>query len=87
MQDVPETESRLTDSAQGKQNIFDILMTEGFIMKSILTAVLVMTAIIAVQMGLSYAFSFHVGETFSKTAVSILYLYAVCRMFRKRKAA
>ncbi len=87
MQDVPETESRLTDSAQGKQNIFDILMTEGFIMKSILTAVLVMTAIIAVQMGLSYTFSFHVGETFSKTAVSILYLYVVCRMFRKRKAA
>ncbi len=56
-------------------------------MKSILTAVLVMTAIIAVQMGLSYAFSFHVGETFSKTAVSILYLYVVCKMFRKRKAA
>ncbi len=56
-------------------------------MKSILTAVLVMMAIIAVQTGLSYTFSFHVGETFSKTAVSILYLYAVCRMFRKRKAA
>ena len=56
-------------------------------MKSILTAVLVMTAIIAVQTGLSYTFSFHVWETFSKTAVSILYLYVVCRMFRKRKAA
>ena len=32
-------------------------------MKSILTAVLVMMAIIAVQMGLSYAFSFHVAES------------------------
>lgn len=56
-------------------------------MKNILTAVLAMTAIIAVQMGLTYAFSFHVGETFSKTAITALYLYAVCRMCRKRRAA
>lgn len=56
-------------------------------MKSILTAVLAVTVIIMVQLGLTYAFSFHAGETFSKTALSFLYLYFVCRMFRKRKAA
>ena len=55
-------------------------------MKYVLTTVLLLVAILAVQMGLTYAFSFHVGEVFSKTALSALYLYAVLRMFRKRRA-
>lgn len=46
-----------------------------------------MAAVIAVQMALTCAFDFHVGELFSRTALTALYLGAVCAMFRKKRAA
>ena len=56
--------------------------------KYVLAAAAAMLAIIAVQMILARVFTFHVGEVFSRTAVSALFFYTVMRMTQKtRKAA
>ncbi len=43
-----------------------------------------MAAIIAVQMILSFAFSYQAGELFSKVAVSALFYWSVLRLVRRR---
>lgn len=49
------------------------------ILKGIAIATIVMAAIIMVQMGLTYLFSFHVGEVFSKIAVTAVFYYSVIK--------
>ena len=46
---------------------------------------LTIVGIIAVQIGLTYLFTFRTGEIFSQTAMSALFLYAVLRMCRNRR--
>ena len=46
---------------------------------------LTMVVIIAVQIGLTGLFTFRMGEMFSRTAMSALFLYAVMRMCRKQR--
>ena len=56
--------------------------------KYVLAAAAAMAAIIAGQMVLSCVFTFHVGEVFSRTAVSALFYYSIFMLWRKsRKAA
>ena len=50
---------------------------EGFKMKEILKATVLMAVIIAVQMVLSYAFTYHVAEVFSRVSVTFLLYYYV----------
>lgn len=47
---------------------------------------LTMVGIIAVQIGLTYLFTFRVGEIFSQTAMSALFLYSVMRMCQRTAA-
>ena len=46
-------------------------------MKEILKATVLMAVIIAVQMVLSYAFTYHVAEVFSRVSVTFLLYYYV----------
>ena len=56
-------------------------------MKKILTAVVIMAVIIAVQMGLSYVFTYRVGEIFSRVAVTALFYYYVLEASKMRRLA
>ncbi len=56
-------------------------------MKYILTTILTLASIIAVQAVLTCAFSFHVGEAFAKTAVSALFFFAIIRLFQAGRHA
>jgi len=49
--------------------------------------ILAMAGIITAQIGLTCLFSFQVGETFSKTAITALFFYSILRGCRKRQAA
>lgn len=49
------------------------------ILKGIAIATIVMAAIIMVQMGLTYIFSYHVGEVFSKVAITAVFYYYVIK--------
>ena len=47
---------------------------------------LIMAGIIAVQIGLTYLFTFRAGEIFSETAVRILLFYTLIRACRTQAA-
>ncbi len=57
------------------------------ILKGAVIATIAMTVIIMVQMALTYVFSFHIGEVFSKVAVSVLFYYCIIRLVQKSKSA
>lgn len=48
-------------------------------LKGIAIATIVVAAIITVQMGLTYIFSYHVGEVFSKVAITAVFYYYVIK--------
>ena len=47
-------------------------------------AALALAGIIAVQIGLTYLFTFRVGEIFSQTTMRILFFYILLRCCRKQ---
>ena len=54
--------------------------TEEYDMKSALTAAIALVVIILVQMALSFAFTYQVGELFGKTAIGALFFYCLLRV-------
>lgn len=48
-------------------------------LKGIAIATIVIAVIIMVQMGLTYVFSYHVGEVFSKVAITAVFYYYVIK--------
>ena len=56
-------------------------------MKYVLMAVAAMLMIIATRMLLSYLFTYHVGEVFSRVALDALFFYVLIRMGQRRRRA
>lgn len=54
-------------------------------MKEVLKATVAMVVIIAVQMVLTYVFTYHVGEVFSKVSVTALFYYYVIKYVKAVK--
>ncbi|NBK91201.1 hypothetical protein D5278_04260 [bacterium 1XD21-13] len=54
-------------------------------MKEVLKATVAMVVIIAVQMVLTYVFTYHVGEVFSKASVMALFYYYVIKYVKAVK--
>ncbi|MCI8302386.1 MAG: hypothetical protein HFF68_06445 [Oscillospiraceae bacterium] len=54
-------------------------------MKSALTAAIALVVIILVQMALTFAFTYQVGELFGKTAIGALFFYCLLRVGKSRR--
>lgn len=57
------------------------------IVKEMSKAAAMIAVIIAVHMMLSYAFTYHAAEVFSKTALNILFFYYLLKGVRKCRSA
>lgn len=55
-------------------------------MRYAMTVAAAMAAIILIQMTLTCVFTFHVGEVFSKTAMTALFFFCILRAGRRAKA-